>query len=57
MQKNLQYLDDRPVFPRDRACAEAWAAGGVEAERAERELWASKERKQIQDSVNGNLLA
>ncbi|KAK2170816.1 hypothetical protein NP493_1137g00048 [Ridgeia piscesae] len=50
--KNLCHLDDRPVFPKDRACAEAWGVGGREAERAERELWASKERKKIQDSID-----
>lgn len=42
------------MFPKDRACAEAWAVGGPAAEKAERELWISKERKQIQDSVNGS---
>ncbi|KAL5007517.1 hypothetical protein ScPMuIL_016323 [Solemya velum] len=50
--KDLQYLDDRPVFPKDRACAEAWATGGVEAERVERDLWISRERQKITDSVN-----
>ncbi|KAI0227379.1 hypothetical protein LSAT2_022155 [Lamellibrachia satsuma] len=53
--KNLCHLDDRPVFPKDRACAEAWAVGGREAEKAERELWANKERKKIQESIDALL--
>ncbi|KAM6057709.1 dynein axonemal assembly factor 1 isoform 1-T1 [Chlamydotis macqueenii] len=50
--KQLMYLDDRPVFPKDRACAEAWAVGGLEAEKAEREKWETRDRKKIQDSIN-----
>nr|XP_056718327.1 dynein axonemal assembly factor 1 [Euleptes europaea] len=50
--KHLTYLDDRPVFPRDRACAEAWAKGGHEAERKEMELWEARDRKKIQDSID-----
>ncbi|XP_018313391.1 dynein assembly factor 1, axonemal homolog isoform X1 [Mycetomoellerius zeteki] len=49
--KNLQYLDDRPVFPRDRACAEAWMHGGVDEEVAERNRWFQAEQKKINDSV------
>ncbi|NXY17100.1 DAAF1 factor, partial [Atrichornis clamosus] len=50
--KQLTYLDDRPVFPKDRACAEAWAVGGPEAEKAEMEKWETRERKKIQDSID-----
>ena len=50
--KNLKYLDDRPVFPRERACAEAWERGGRDAENEERQNWINKERKRIQDSVD-----
>ncbi|KAM9359132.1 dynein axonemal assembly factor 1 [Symphorus nematophorus] len=51
--KQLTFLDDRPVFPRDRACAEAWAVGGLEGERQEREKWKTRERREIQDSLDG----
>lgn len=50
--KILTYLDDRPVFPRDRACAEAWHKGGFQAEKEERQRWINKEREKIQASVD-----
>ncbi|XP_048119503.1 dynein axonemal assembly factor 1 [Alosa alosa] len=48
----LTYLDDRPVFPKERACAEAWAAEGIEGEKRERELWETRERRKIQESLD-----
>ena len=46
----------RPVFPRDRACAEAWKRGGREEERAEHERWNNKERAKIQVTTSNILI-
>lgn len=52
---NLQYLDDRPVSDKERACAEAWSVGGLDAEKKERQKWQDKENKRIMDSVDALL--
>ncbi|XP_017064362.2 dynein assembly factor 1, axonemal homolog [Drosophila eugracilis] len=50
--KELTYLDSRPVFPRDRACAEAWKREGYEGERKENLRWNRAERRKTRESVN-----
>ncbi|XP_062869120.1 dynein axonemal assembly factor 1 [Trichomycterus rosablanca] len=54
--RQLTYLDDRPVFPKERACAEAWATGGLEGECKEREMWQTRERRKIQESLDSMTL-
>ena len=53
--KFLTYLDSRPVFPRDRACAEAWKRGGFAEEKKEHESWNKEERRKTRRSVNALL--
>lgn len=52
-QKELTYLDSRPVFDRDRACAVAWKRGGYEEERKEHERWNRADRRKMRAGVNG----
>lgn len=48
---SLKYLDDRPVFKDDRRYAEAFARGGLEAEREERKKYKQEE----EDKHNKNM--
>lgn len=50
--KQLTCLDNVPVFPKERACAEAWAVGGLEGEFRMRQQWEEREMKRIQDSLD-----
>ncbi|XP_060854163.1 dynein axonemal assembly factor 1-like [Rhopalosiphum padi] len=49
--KELRNLDERPIFKKDRLCAEAWSTGGIEAEQAMRTKLNQDEQKVISDSV------
>ncbi|GKT35335.1 Dynein assembly factor 1, axonemal like protein, partial [Aduncisulcus paluster] len=51
--KYLKYLDQRPVFPDERRCTDAWSVGGVEAERAEREKIRAEEEAKHKRQMEG----
>ena len=49
--KELAYLDERPVFEIDRIGAEAWATGGVDAEREARNAYLKKKDDAIRKNT------
>lgn len=53
--KQLTYLDDRPIFTKDRAAANAWVAGGDSAEVECRRKWLKDEQESLRLSVLGKL--
>lgn len=46
--KSLLYLDDRPVFDDERRLVTAWATGGLDAEKKERQLMKQEEEERHQ---------
>lgn len=48
--RTLNYLDDRPVFPKERRLCDAWQAGGVEAERNERATIREEEERRDKEN-------
>ena len=52
--KQLIYLDDRPVFEGERLFADAWLAGGAEAEKAARTAYQEEKHGQRQRQLDGD---
>ncbi|XP_023217373.1 dynein assembly factor 1, axonemal-like isoform X2 [Centruroides sculpturatus] len=50
--KSLRELDYTLVTDKERACAAAWARGGIDAEKKERIRWDEMERKHFEESIN-----
>ncbi|XP_058122395.1 dynein axonemal assembly factor 1 homolog [Anopheles ziemanni] len=53
--KTLTYLDSRPVFDKDRACAEAWKRGGYQEELKEHQRWKKEEQRKMRRNINATL--
>lgn len=54
--KSLNYLDDRPVFEKERLTCNAWAIGGPEGEKLERERIRDEEIKKQEANFEGIIL-
>ena len=53
---DITYLDSRPVTEKDRKCLAAWARGGMEAEREERERLVREEHDRVHQSKSVSIV-